>query len=94
MDLRCTFFPTRVAEFPPACTQVLGTERGMNPDMAPLPPHLLSYSGMSPEMVDRLAAEYSIYMTRNGRISMAGVNTKNVDALAAAIHAVTNGQKQ
>ena len=52
------------------------------------------YSGMSPEMVDRLAAEYSIYMTRNGRISMAGVNTKNVDALALAIHAVTSGHKQ
>ena len=49
---------------------------------------------MTPEMVDRLAAEYSIYMTRNGRISMAGVNTKNVEALATAIHAVTNGNKQ
>ena len=49
---------------------------------------------MTPDMVDRLAAEYSIYMTRNGRISMAGVNSKNVDALAMAIHAVTHGQKQ
>ena len=49
---------------------------------------------MTPEMVDRLAAEHSIYMTRNGRISMAGVNTKNVATLARAIHAVTNGHQQ
>ena len=27
-------------------------------------------------------AEHSIYMTRNGRISMAGVNTKTVGRLA------------
>ncbi|GAX73582.1 hypothetical protein CEUSTIGMA_g1033.t1 [Chlamydomonas eustigma] len=55
---------------------------------------MFAYTGMTPEMVDRLASEYSIYMTRNGRISMAGVNTKNVDALAVAMHAVTSGQKQ
>ena len=58
-----------------------------------LVPHI-SYTGMTPEMVDRLAAEHSIYMTRNGRISMAGVNTKNVATLARAIHAVTNGHQQ
>lgn len=58
-----------------------------------LVPHF-SYTGMTPEMVDRLAAEHSIYMTRNGRISMAGVNTKNVATLARAIHAVTNGHQQ
>ena len=55
---------------------------------------MFAFSGMSGEMVDRLASEYSIYMTRNGRISMAGVNSKNVLALARAIHAVTRGTKQ
>lgn len=55
---------------------------------------MFAYSGMTGEMVDRLAAEHSIYMTRNGRISMAGVNTKNVAALARAIHSVTAGHKQ
>jgi hypothetical protein len=30
--------------------------------------------------------------TRNGRISMAGVNTKNVARLADAIHAVTSNR--
>ena len=43
-------------------------------------------------MVDALAAQHHIYMTRNGRISMAGVNTKNVGRLAEAMHAVTSGK--
>ncbi|GBF87409.1 aspartate, mitochondrial [Raphidocelis subcapitata] len=50
---------------------------------------MFAYSGMTPEMVDTLAAKHSIYMTRNGRISMAGVNTKNVARLASAMHEVT-----
>ena len=40
--------------------------------------------------VDRLAKEFHIYMTRNGRISMAGVTTHNVQQLARAMHAVTS----
>jgi aspartate aminotransferase len=39
--------------------------------------------------VDRLANEFHIYMTKNGRISMAGVTSHNVDYLAKAIHEVT-----
>eukprot|EP00879_Flechtneria_rotunda_P022572 GHRR01023835.1.p1 GENE.GHRR01023835.1~~GHRR01023835.1.p1 ORF type:complete len:143 (+),score=35.32 GHRR01023835.1:286-714(+) len=50
---------------------------------------MFCYSGMTPEMVDTLAEKYSIYMTRNGRISMAGVNTRNVARLAEAMHDVT-----
>jgi aspartate/tyrosine/aromatic aminotransferase len=49
--------------------------------------------GMSGEMVDSLAGSHSIYMTRNGRISMAGVNTKNVARLAEAMHAVTKDSR-
>ena len=44
---------------------------------------------MTGEHVDRLAKEHSIYMTRNGRISMAGVTSHNVAALARAIQEVT-----
>ncbi|MCL7048392.1 hypothetical protein MKW94_005144 [Papaver nudicaule] len=50
---------------------------------------MFCYSGMTPEQVDRLTSEYHIYMTRNGRISMAGVTTGNVGYLANAIHEVT-----
>ena len=39
--------------------------------------------------VDKLANDFSIYMTRNGRISMAGVNSHNVERLAKAMHEVT-----
>ncbi len=41
--------------------------------------------------VDSLAKDYSIYMTRNGRISMAGVTSKNVSRLAEALYKVTSG---
>ncbi|GAB4859645.1 L-asparaginase 1 [Ancistrocladus abbreviatus] len=50
---------------------------------------MFCYSGLTPEQVDRLTKEFHIYMTRNGRISMAGVTTKNVVYLANAIHEVT-----
>lgn len=42
-----------------------------------------------PPQVDKLTGEHSVYLTRNGRISMAGVNSGNVERLAQAIHAVT-----
>ncbi|KAL2937445.1 Aspartate aminotransferase mitochondrial [Bienertia sinuspersici] len=50
---------------------------------------MFCYSGLTPEQVDRLTSEFNIYMTRNGRMSMAGVTTKNVKYLANAIHEVT-----
>lgn len=50
---------------------------------------MFAFSGMNPAQVERLANEYNIYMTSNGRISMAGVTSKNVGRLAEAIHAVT-----
>ncbi|KAL6765470.1 aspartate aminotransferase [Haematococcus lacustris] len=49
---------------------------------------MFAYSGMTETMVDALASKHSIYMTRNGRISMAGVNTHNVHRLATAMHDV------
>jgi len=50
---------------------------------------MFCYSGLTPEQVDALVEKYHIYMTRNGRISMAGVTTKNVGYLAKAIHDLT-----
>lgn len=46
---------------------------------------MFCFSGLTPEQVDSLASEHSVYLTRNGRISMAGVTTGNVDYLAGAI---------
>ena len=36
--------------------------------------HRFAYTGLTGEQVDRLAQEHHIYMTRNGRISMAGAS--------------------
>mmetsp|Transcript_35272 Transcript_35272/g.51807 ORF Transcript_35272/g.51807 Transcript_35272/m.51807 type:complete len:410 (-) Transcript_35272:113-1342(-) len=50
---------------------------------------MFCFSGMTPEQVEKLRLEYHIYMTKNGRISMAGVTSKNVGYLAESMHAVT-----
>jgi len=50
---------------------------------------MFCFSGLTPEQVDRLTNEFHIYLTRNGRISMAGVTTKDIPYLAKAIHTVT-----
>lgn len=46
---------------------------------------MFSFSGLSPEIVDRLKEEYSIYMVRSGRINVAGINDRNQDRLCTAI---------
>jgi aspartate aminotransferase len=50
---------------------------------------MFCYSGMSAEQVSRLRDEFHIYITKDGRISMAGITTKNVAYVANAIHAVS-----
>eukprot|EP00307_Rebecca_sp_RCC1486_P002402 CAMPEP_0119413280 /NCGR_PEP_ID=MMETSP1335-20130426/5419_1 /TAXON_ID=259385 /ORGANISM="Chrysoculter rhomboideus, Strain RCC1486" /LENGTH=509 /DNA_ID=CAMNT_0007438063 /DNA_START=59 /DNA_END=1586 /DNA_ORIENTATION=+ len=47
---------------------------------------MFCYSGMTEEQVLRLRSEYAIYITNDGRISMAGVTDANVGYIAAAIH--------
>jgi len=50
---------------------------------------MFCFSGMTPEQVGRMKDEFHIYMTKNGRISMAGVTSSNVGYLAHAMHACT-----
>ncbi|XAR55756.1 Aspartate transaminase [Bertholletia excelsa] len=47
------------------------------------------FSGLSPQQVDEMAKKFHVYMTHDGRISMAGVTRSNVDYLATAIHEIT-----
>lgn len=49
---------------------------------------MFSFTGLSPEQIDRLAAEFGIYAVRNGRICICGLNTKNVGYVARSIAAV------
>jgi len=50
---------------------------------------MFCFTGLSPEQVDRITNEFHVYLTRNGRISVAGVSSHNVEYLAKSIHEVT-----
>jgi aromatic-amino-acid transaminase len=50
---------------------------------------MFSYTGLTKPQVERLRDEYSIYVIDTGRICVAALNSRNVDAIAQAIAAVT-----
>lgn len=50
---------------------------------------MFCFTGMNQDQVERLTKEHSIYLTKDGRISVAGVSSGNVDYLAHAMHQVT-----
>lgn len=54
---------------------------------------MFAFTGLSKEMVDQLRNEYAIYMTLDARISICGLNTKNIDYVADAFHKVTKDKK-
>jgi aspartate aminotransferase len=49
---------------------------------------MFSFSGISPQQVDALRSEYSIYLVRSGRINVAGMTPDNMDRLCEAIATV------
>ncbi|MEE2657204.1 MAG: amino acid aminotransferase [Candidatus Latescibacterota bacterium] len=49
---------------------------------------MFSFSGLSPEQVDRLRKEYAIYIVDSGRINVAGITLDAVDYLCDAIASV------
>ncbi|MBR8317168.1 aspartate/tyrosine/aromatic aminotransferase [Burkholderia dolosa] len=49
---------------------------------------MFSYSGLTAAQVDRLREEFGIYAVSTGRICVAALNTRNLDAVAAAVAAV------
>ena len=49
---------------------------------------MFSFSGLSPEQVDRLREEHSIYAVRSGRINVAGITEGNIERLCKGIAAV------
>lgn len=50
---------------------------------------MFCFTGMNADQSTRLSKDFSIFLTKDGRISMAGVTTKNVEYLAYGIHEVT-----
>eukprot|EP01099_Mayorella_cantabrigiensis_P005406 TRINITY_DN4324_c0_g1_i1.p1 TRINITY_DN4324_c0_g1~~TRINITY_DN4324_c0_g1_i1.p1 ORF type:complete len:410 (-),score=94.16 TRINITY_DN4324_c0_g1_i1:228-1457(-) len=52
---------------------------------------MFSYTGLTEEQVNILVTKYHIYLLKNGRISLSGLNEKTVGYVAQAIHdAVTS----
>ena len=50
---------------------------------------MFSYSGLSKAQMQRLRSEFGIYGVDSGRICVAALNEKNLDAVVAAITQVT-----
>lgn len=50
---------------------------------------MFCFTGLSESQVARITKEFSIFLTKDGRISVAGVSSNNVAYLAHAIHEVT-----
>lgn len=50
---------------------------------------MFCFTGMNPQQVERLMKEFSVYLTKDGRVAIVGITSKNVDYLAHAMHQVT-----
>lgn len=46
---------------------------------------MFSFTGLTPEQVERLQSEFGIYMISNSRMCVAGLNTSNIDYVANAM---------
>jgi aspartate aminotransferase len=53
---------------------------------------MFSFTGLKPEQVDELAQKAHIYLTRDGRISMAGLNNSNIEYFAESVSKAVKGE--
>jgi aspartate aminotransferase len=51
---------------------------------------MFSFTGLTTAQSEAMVNKHHVYMTKNGRISVAGITTKNVDHVARAIKDVTD----
>ena len=51
---------------------------------------MFAFTDMDKSMCEQLTNDYAIYLTMDGRISLAGLNDDNLEYVAKAIHAVTD----
>lgn len=68
--------------------RLAGNAAGIDFDFIRRQKGMFSYFGITPDQVQRLREEYAVYMMESTRINLAGVTPANIDALAAAVHAV------
>jgi aromatic-amino-acid transaminase len=77
LTMRKKLYAVLKAKVPGRDFEYFLTQRGM-----------FSYTGLTAAQVDKLREEHALYMVRSGRICVAGLNSSNVEATAAAIAAV------
>jgi aspartate aminotransferase len=75
--MRTLFTQTMAERLPDRDFSFIQRQRGM-----------FSYTGLTAEQVDTLREKYSIYIVRDGRINVAGINPTNVGPLCDAISSV------
>lgn len=75
--MRNALYEVLTAKLPGRNFDYFLTQRGM-----------FSYTGLTAAQVDRLKDEFAVYLVRSGRMCVAGLNNKNVEATAAAMAAV------
>ncbi|CAG9784183.1 unnamed protein product [Diatraea saccharalis] len=51
---------------------------------------MFCYTGLNADQVAKLTKDHHIYLTKDGRISVAGISSKNVNYVAEAMHKVTS----
>ncbi len=52
---------------------------------------MFSFTGLTPEQVERLQSEFGVYLVSNSRMCMAGLNANNVNYVAQAMVAILRG---
>jgi aromatic-amino-acid transaminase len=72
--MRTSLHAVLTAKLPGRSFDYFLTQRGM-----------FSYTGLSAAQVDRLREQHAVYLVRSGRMCVAGLNTRNVEATAAAM---------
>lgn len=78
--MRQKLFDVLAAKIPGRDFRYFITQRGM-----------FSYTGLSPQQVDRLRDEFAVYLVGSGRMCVAGLNTRNIDYVADAMAEVLKG---
>jgi aspartate/tyrosine/aromatic aminotransferase len=53
---------------------------------------MFSFTGLSVKQSEAMVKKHHIYMTKNGRISICGITTKNVDYVAQCIKDVVDNE--
>jgi len=89
----CAFMASRIDAMRTKLTTAL-KEAGSTHDWSHITSQIgmFAYTGMNAEMCNKLTDDYSIFLTKDGRVSLAGLNDNNIEYVAKAIHAVTDGK--